>query len=359
VVTEPVAGQAALKLLVAVLTLATLDVVVVRRLRVQRRPGPVGHRKPAVRAVRVGFRLDDHLPRVRPGPGLIPEPVKQALRLAGLLVLGDRLGQQPVTPFPQHGVAGQAEGVDQPQPLADVVHPRDPEAGVATHFDLHPRPGRPQAPHQVLQVVIGPESGVRAAVPQADHHDQVVVGAGDNERQILVLLVVAVEEDQLLTAVRGVIHGIEVEEQVARRRGERGEELVDQGVAQAFQRGDVDGVLKARQGGLAGQVGVGGQAAGNEFEDGFGAQGVVVVLIFVAGEDAVEAGTEHFEDGVLDEPGVAGVVEGGSKVPGEAELFVELADREQPGIAAETGIAGLDDDGAVGEKIEEERRRRL
>ena len=83
------------------------------------------------------------------------------------------------------------------------------------------------------------------------------------------------------------------------------------------------------------------------------------VGLIMAGEDAVEAGTEHFEDGVLDEPGVAGIVEGGSQLLGEAKLFVELADREQSGIAAEIGIAGLNDDGAVGEKIEEERRRRL
>ena len=73
-----------------------------------------------------------------------------------------------------------------------------------------------------------------AAVPQANHDDQVVIRAGDDERQVLVLLVVAVEEDQLLAAVGRIVHGIEVQQQVARRRGVRGDELVDQDVAEPF-----------------------------------------------------------------------------------------------------------------------------
>ena len=109
------------------------------------------------------------------------------------------------------------------------------------------------------------------------------------KRQILVLLVEAVEQGQLLRPVGRVVHGVEVEGQRQGRLRERGDELVDEHVAQAEQGGDVDLVLEAGQGRLTGQVGVVGRAVGDELEDGIGAQGVVVVLVFVAGEDAEDA----------------------------------------------------------------------
>src|SRR5262249_8973451 len=80
-------------------------------------------------------------------------------------------------------------------------------------------------------------------------------------------------------------------------RGEEGYELVDEGVAQALERLDGDGVLEACQDLLAGQVNVVGGAAGNQPEDGVGAQGVVVVLVLVVGEDAVDAAADHLQEG--------------------------------------------------------------
>ena len=54
----------------------------------------------------------------------------------------------------------------------------------------------------------------------------------------LVLLVVAVNERQLLLGVRRIIDGVEVEQQLARRRGEAGDERVDEHLAQPL-----DGVV--------------------------------------------------------------------------------------------------------------------
>ena len=92
-----------------------------------------------------------------------------------------------------------------------------------------------------------------------------------------------------LHPVGRVVHGVEIEGQLAGRRLEGGDELVEEDVAQPLEGSDGDGVLEAGQGRLAGQVVILGGAVGEELEDGVGAEGVVVVLILVTGQDAVDA----------------------------------------------------------------------
>ncbi len=164
---------------------------------------------------------------------------------------------------------------------------------------------------------------------------RVVVGAGADQRQVLVLVVVAVPEGQLLLAVGRVIDGVEVERQVARRRIEGGDELVEEDVAQPLEGRDGDGVLEAGQRWLARQLRVVRGAVGEELEDGVGAEGIVIVLVFVAREDAVHAGADHLQKRVLGEARVAGVVEGLGEGPGEPDALVELPDGEQTGVAGE------------------------
>jgi hypothetical protein len=100
-------------------------------------------------------------------------------------------------------------------------------------------------------------------------------------RQILVLLIMAVEEGRLLMTVGRVVERVDVQFQPGRRYGEHGEERLDEHVPQPVERGDVDGVLEPRMCGLALQVVVGGPPSGDELEHRIGAEGVVVVLICV------------------------------------------------------------------------------
>jgi hypothetical protein len=124
----------------------------------------------------------------------------------------------------------------------------------------------------------------------------------------------------------------------ARRRGG-----VEEDDAEPLERLNRDGVLEARQRGLAGQVVVRRGAAGEELEDGVGAERVVVVLVRVAGQGAVDAGPNHLQDGVLGEGGVAGVAERIGEGPGQADLLGELADGEQPGVPGALARRRLDD----------------
>ena len=71
------------------------------------------------------------------------------------------------------------------------------------------------------------------AVQQAHGKHQVVLGTGDGPRQVLVLLVEAVEKSQLLLAVGGIVKCVDVQCQMCWRLLEGGDELVEQHVPQA------------------------------------------------------------------------------------------------------------------------------
>ena len=103
------------------------------------------------------------------------------------------------------------------------------------------------------------------------------------------------------------------------------------------QVGDRDGVLEPREGRLTGEVGIVGEAVGDELEDGVGPQGVVVVLVLVIGEDAVDPLPDHAQERLLGERRIASVVEGGGELFGEPDLLIELPDREEPGVAGQRG----------------------
>ena len=70
----------------------------------------------------------------------------------------------------------------------------------------------------------------------------------------------------------------------------------------------------------------------------------MVVRVLVAGQDALDARAHHLQEGVVGEMGVARVVEGLGKGAGEPDALVELADREQPGVAGELARRRLQDE---------------
>ncbi len=79
-------------------------------------------------------------------------------------------------------------------------------------------------------------------------------------------------------------------------------------------------------------------------EDGVGAEGIVIVLVFVAGQDAVNAKADHLQEAVLGQVGIAGVVQGPGEDSGQPDALVELPDGEQAGIAGQLAGRQLDDE---------------
>jgi hypothetical protein len=75
------------------------------------------------------------------------------------------------------------------------------EAAAAAEVQGHVGPGPAHAGHQVGQVVVGPQGRVDVARPQGQQDELVVVGAADDQWQVLVLIVVPMPEGDLRVAM--------------------------------------------------------------------------------------------------------------------------------------------------------------
>ena len=84
--------------------------------------------------------------------------------------------------------------------------------------DPHLRPGGAEPPDQQLQHGAGVLGGVDVAGAEVGREQ--LVAAEDVQRQEAVMIIVAVEEAALLLAVDAVVGGVEVEDQVLRRRAD-------------------------------------------------------------------------------------------------------------------------------------------
>src|SRR6478609_3138292 len=97
------------------------------------------------------------------------------------------------------------------------------------------------------------------------------------------MIIVAVEESPLLLAVSGVVGRVEVEDQVLRRLGVGGDKLVDEDSRDADQRLAIDAVFQSAKGRRRGECRLGfGRLPGGKLEGGIGAEGLVVIQVFVA-----------------------------------------------------------------------------
>ena len=351
-VAQAIGLKTILEFLVAVLAFATVGEGVVGGSRQYAGAGPIGDYRAAVRSLFVGFAFDDREARLRPRSGLIFEGDELPLRRTGLLELFDYVPQKIVAFGLQDRVHPHAEGIIQPQPFADLEHFRNAEGGIAAKVDLHVGPRFSQTRHEIFDVVFRAQDGVGRAVQQADHRHRVVFGAGDGPRQILVLLVITVEERQLLLAVSRVVEGVDVEGQMPWRFGEGSEELIDENVPQIIERADADLIFEAGQRGLTGQGRLVGRAVGEHLEDRVVPQDIVVVLIGVIGENAVQPHPRHFGEGMVHVRGMAGIVQGRDELCGESDSLVELPNRQQSGIAGQLGVRRLDNDRLTRKKIE-------
>ena len=146
-------------------------------------------------------------------------------------------------------VACQAEGV-----INMVFFPFTPahqffaaKAGVGAQDDLHLGPAPAQLGHDALHFFY--RAGSRILVGRPQPSAQQLVAGEDIQRQIAVAVVVAVEEALRLMAVKRDIGGVQIEHDLARRRGVRLNEKIRQQPIQGL--GGVSDLVIA--GGLAGQ----------------------------------------------------------------------------------------------------------
>jgi hypothetical protein len=196
---------------------------------------------------------------------------------------------------------------------------------------------------EILQILVGSQRGMRRAVPQGHHHRQVRFGIGDDQGEVLVLSVVAVEQRELLGPVRRIVEAVQVERQPSRLLSEGLDKLIDQQLPQAEERLDADGVHEPRERRLRGQLGlVVRQPITDQLKDRVVAERVVIVLVFVPGEDAIDPLPDHRQQGVRGL--LPAVIERRRELPRQSDPFVKLADDQEPCIRGEPAGRVLDDD---------------
>ena len=103
---------------------------------------------------------------------------------------------------------------------------------------------------------------------------------------------------------------------------------------------------------MAGQFPALGVAAGDDLEDRIITQHVVVVLVGVVGQDAIDPHADHFGKGVLGGILPARVVQGRGELCGQADPLVELADRQQARVTGQLGRFRADDHCLLGEEVQ-------
>ena len=91
------------------------------------------------------------------------------------------------------------------------------------------------------------------------------------------------------------------------------------------------------------------RTTGHQLEDGVMAEGILVVLVLVVGEDAVDAGADHVQEGVVDLVGIAADIEGCGESMGQTDVGIELAHQEGSRIAGTSRSRRLDEDGQAKE----------
>jgi hypothetical protein len=170
------------------------------------------------------------------------------------------------------------------------------------------------------------------AVPKSsagkDH--QVILGAGDDTNEVLVLIVKAMKQRQPLLTVSRIIEQIDVQGKLRSSRCKRFDQAIDEPIFHPRQVGGGHRILQTRNRRLTRQVQFVGSPLGNQFEDRIRTQGIVVILIFIPGEYSVDTLTHHAQDRVR--AAIPAIDHAGRERFRPSQFSVQLEERKQPRI---------------------------
>ena len=94
-----------------------------------------------------------------------------------------------------------------------------------------------------------------------------------------------------------------------------------------------NGVLKAGQGGLTCQVIILNRTITDQLEDRIAPQHVMIILIWIVRDDAVDTHPCHVKKRVIDVPDVPPIDQGLHELLRESDLVIELPEAARPGTA--------------------------
>ena len=127
-------------------------------------------------------------------------------------VVSFQIPQGPSGALFEHLVGAITDGIQQPFGLAKFIDLRHRQAAIAAQQDEHLRPRRPQGLDDAAQRRDHAATGVDGPRSQPGRQRKTALPIEDQQREILVLIEVAMKEAQNLLAMRRIIGGIHIED---------------------------------------------------------------------------------------------------------------------------------------------------
>jgi len=340
---QPVGFELVLEFLDIVLCLPASFVEVEQAPRIAR---TVGDHEAQVRAFGSGFSLHEHPQVTAPGFRAMGELGVQPGFLAGGPKLAHSLLQEGLRLILENFVRPDGDGETDLVALAEVVQSGHCEAGVGPQFDDRVREGGLQTRDDGLQCGQDILGGVGIAGPQESAEDATRAAFVDQQRMVHVLVEKPVEGDELLLPVGRVVGAVQFEND-HRRLVLAADEAVGEQVVEGPDLAGRHRILQPRQAGLAAQFLAEFGLAGDELEEPVVAQPVGVVLVFVPGDDSVQALDDELLDVVADVRGVAPVAQAAGDAVGETDALIELAQGDETGIGRDLATVKIQADLAI------------
>ena len=163
------------------------------------------------------------------------------------------------------------------------------------------------------------------------------------------VVVGAIEKTELLLAVRGIVGGIDIEQDravLAHLVAAETDELLDQSVIEVHQVAGARRVLPAAERGLRAQS-LAQFLIGDDLQQRIMTQTIGIVGIFVAGDDLVDALSQQFERVVTDALVLPRITEQRGQIAGQMMALVEGAQRQQAGVAGDLPAGKIGADGLM------------
>lgn len=216
--------------------------------------------------------------------------------------------------------------------------------GIAAQGDPHLRPVPAQAADQVAHQGADLGAGRRRAATEQHRHRPAGGGLIDVDRQEAVAVVVAIEQRELLPAMRHVAGLVQVQGDRLGWLREAGAEQVDQGGHHPRHRGARGSVLQPAHGRLRAQRPAAlRRPAERQLEGRIVTQGVAVVGILVAGGNGEHPQSQHLGEGVLGALRIAPVPQARRQTIGDPQPAFDLAQQQDAAVRRQPATVERDD----------------
>jgi hypothetical protein len=319
--------------------------VVVPRDEIGGAAAAIGDHESDVESGRGDIDLDENPPMMGPRLRTVPKTRANVHGPPAALVAGLRLRDQRRHARFEDAIRADAEHVIDPVGFEFRFDSRRGHPGVAAQENRRMRKPSAQRRQDVPQLV--DHAGRTRVATRTQPRPQQEAGAPfkPDQRMVHVLVVPAMKQRELLRPVRRIICAVEIENEI---RGVlvgtigRGTELVHAGTRETLNGRPVDRILQARQRRLRPERRA--TVGGDGLEARIVAQPVRIVDVFVPGRDLIQPLAEERVQFVRDVTPIARIGDPADDVGAEAELFIELADEQQPTIRRERPARKIDDE---------------